>query len=279
MKPVRTRATALLIASLSITVLTTACTTATTRTGYLSSYDAMSAEKGIRGRRIATPAAQDVPEDAPLFIETVQYAPDAQIAGDITESDRARLVNQFGRALCAGLSKPFAIGPAETAGAYRLRAAITEARATGQLTAAVSTAMSFGLPIGVRPPMGLGGFAAEMEVIAPDGRQVAAMVWKQRADMASAGPRISRIGDAYDFAGSAADDFSQLFPGQDAGSALHIIGVRFGEPDDACSAYGEESSLVGFALGLVGVAVPPEISDHSGAQPRAASAPSEVPVP
>jgi hypothetical protein len=246
--------------------LSASCTTAPTRNGYLTTYDGLASEKGIRGKRLSTPPASGLPEDAPLVIDSLVYAPGAAVSDALTEKDRALLLNQFGRALCAGLSKPFAIGPAAP-GAYRLRAAVTEARATGRLGAAASTAMTLGLPIGVRPPMGLGGFAAEMEVIAPDGRQVAAMVWKQSADMASGGPRISRIGDAYDFAQMAADDFRGLFAKRGIGaSARRLTGIRTGGPDDACKAYGEESDLISVATGLIGVSAPPEWSDRDGSR-------------
>jgi hypothetical protein len=268
MKPLSLAAMSL---ALGATALAMACTTAPTRTGYLSTYEGLTTEKGLRGKRHATPPADKLPDEAPLVIDPVMFTPGAAVGGALTEKDRALLVNQFGRSLCAGLSKPFAIGPADTAGAYRLRAAITEARTTGRLGAAASTAMTLGLPIGVRAPVGLGGFAAEMEVVAPDGRQVAAMVWKQSADMASSSPRISRIGDAYDFAQMAADDFSSLFARRSAGaSARRVVGLRTGDPDDACKAFGRENGVISTTMGLVGVSAPPELSDRGPPRPRPA---------
>lgn len=257
-----TSKTRMMLTALTIALLAAGCTTTPKQSGYLTTYDTMRAPEGVRGRRLATPEATAVPVGAPLVFDPIVFSSDADIDTSITPAQRALLLNQFGRALCTNLSNTFAIETTPINGAYRLRATITRVGATGRIATASA------LAIGVRPPIGLGAFIAEMEVIAPDGQQAAAMIWAQHADMLDSG-RISRIGDAYDFTSAAASDFAALFPeGERTGLSRIAANVR-GERDAACEAYGRENRVLSAGLGLLGVGVSPEVSDRAptGTQP------------
>lgn len=245
-----------------------ACTSAPTHSGMLSDYSGLGA---IEGRQ--TKKAELRPETPPspgraLVIETVNFTPDAALASRLPPEQSALVLNQFARKLCLTLSDRFEVVGAASADAYRLRAHVTELRETGRMAAAVSAPLDIASPIGARAPIGLGAFGAEIELLAPEGGQVAALVWRREADMTSTGASVSRISDAYEFAGDAATDFGELFEQRSAGESaqrfaaglIPDVGLKRG--DEACAVYGRAQDALKAATGfLPAPKLPPEWTD------------------
>jgi hypothetical protein len=240
------------IAAVAVAALAAGCASAPRPSGFLTSYERLDNDKGLRGKRLATDDLIQPNAEAALFIEPVAFPSDAEGFADITAQQRTLVTNQLARALCQALSRSFAIVDAPSPDAHRLRAAVTRITPNSRASAAAT------MITGLRPPLGLGGLTAEMEILGPDGSQRAAMVWTQDADMLSGG-RISRIGDAYDYADAAGRDFADLV--QIAGERR---GFRLGPgpSDDACDAYGRENGYLTTGLGLIGIAPSPHISDR-----------------
>lgn len=271
------RAAPSLMTSLAVVSLggLTACTTAPTRSGMLSDYSGLGA---IEGRQ--TKKAELRPETPPspgraLVIETVALSPDAALASRLPPEQSALVLNQFARKLCLTLSDRFQIVGAASPDAYRLRAHVTELRETNLVAAAVSAPLDIASPIGARAPIGLGAFGAEVELLAPEGGQVAALVWRREADMTSTGASVSRISDAYEFAGDAAEDFSELFEQRTtaqnaqrlAAGLIPDVGLKRG--DQACAVYGRAQDALKAAAGfLPAPKLPPEWTDKGAARPQ-----------
>lgn len=239
-------------------VLAPACTSVPEPSGFLTDYQQMGPAKGLRGKRLSTPKTGDLEPGLPLVFDVVVMTDGVAVDPALGPKQKALLVNQFARSLCASLSKSFVISNAPQPGAYRLRAAITRVVPSGAYAVA-ATALT-----GLRPPIGLGALTAEMEIIEPGGQQAGAMVWSQDADVIGGG-RVSTIGDSYDFAQAAAQDFGKLFAvRKDARPRGLKLGV---DPDEACDVYGEESGVMSFGLGLIGIGAPPELSDKGRRAP------------
>lgn len=249
-----------------------ACTTPAQPSGMLSDYSRLGAVQGRLGQRTELRPSIPVPTTTSLTIETVAYAPGVRNASRLPDRSTALLLNHFARELCGRLSPAFEVTTDANAGAYRLRAYVTEVRATGMVGATVSTPLSVLLPVGGRVPLGLGAFAAEMEVLDPSGRQVAAMVWRRRADMTME-VSLSRISDAYSLSEEAAEAFAKTFQTETIGGQIvdgvrSVSPVRFrGRTDDACEAYGQPRTLVGDVFSIFAPPLPPEMLDQGALQP------------
>lgn len=246
---------------------------------FFTRTDTLSQTKGVRGKRIQTPAPNPaIPNGAQLIIEPARFLGDADISNSISEQERGLILNALGRALCADLSSQFEIvaGPAtakppETLSPYRLRIGVSELTATGKVSAAVGTLSSFGLPVGVRPPFGLGALTVQLELVAPNNDQSAAMVWSRKADMVMTDASVSHIGDAYGFVETASSDFSSLIVNR-TGMGNVRAAVTSSVPglgpksDSACEFYGEGAGRAARLVEFLGVPMPPTMSDK-GAKP------------
>lgn len=232
----------------------------------LSRTDTLSTSKGMRGKRLQTAAPNPpIPVGAKLRIQTASFVDDADISTQITEPERALILNALDRNSCEALSAQFdIIDDAATADTYILRTHVTQLKATGKVGAAIGNISGFLIPVtGVRPPFGLGALKVEFEVLAPDQAQSAAMVWSRSADVISADAAVSRIGDAYAFTELAATDFSNLLsnktPSQRAVTVVRNMVSN--TSDKPCEAYGRQASRLVGLIGLMGVTVPPEMAD------------------
>jgi len=252
-----------------------ACTTTPRHSGLLSDYSRLSAIEGRQTKHAENRPATPPVENQPLFIEIVDFAPDVEAAAKLPDKESQLVLNQFSRKLCTGLSKRFAIASEPSPQAYRLKAHVTELRPTSRAAAAISTPLDLASPVGARLPVGLGAFGAEIEMLGPDGQQVAALVWRRDADFTSTGASISRINDAYDLAGDAASDFSELFEAKDAKRAatriatglVPDVGLKRG--DDACQVYGRAQDALRTAAGFLPTPkMPPEWTDKGAQQPK-----------
>ena len=252
-----------------------ACTATPRHSGLLSDYSRLGALEGRQTRHAENRPVAPPAENQPLFIETIDFAPDVESAAKLSDKESRLVLNQFSRKLCTGLSRRFAIASEPGPQAYRLKAHVTELRPTSRAAAAISTPLDLASPIGARLPVGLGAFGAEIEMLAPDGQQIAALVWRRDADFTSTGASISRIHDAYDLAGDAASDFSELFEAKDAKRAATRsatglapdVGLKRG--DNACQVYGRAQDALRTAAGfLPAPKMPPEWTDKGAPQAK-----------
>jgi hypothetical protein len=160
-----------------------------------------------------------------------------------------------------------------------VRTAIVRIDPTNRAGSAVSAVAGFFIPIPVvkfRAPMTTGGLAVESELVAPDGRQAAALIWSHRAEIVGrVEPSMSRVGDALQLAEPLGDAVGDAF----ATDARKVAAI----PDrDPCAAFGARrnvgrmlaNGLVGFGTGLyapevsgAGRAAKPAIEDASTPAP------------
>jgi Protein of unknown function (DUF3313) len=255
-----------------LAILAQGCTTVPSPTGeFLSRTDKLTEAKGVRGKRLQTVApSPPIATGTKLVIEPPTFMTTAEISPQITEPERALILNALARSACSSLSSQFEItDSATTPDAYRLRMGVSRVVATGKVGAAIGTVSGLVSPVGgVRPPFGLGALTVELELVAPNADQAAAMIWSRSADMVMAEAASSRIGDAYEFASNATSDFSQLVSNQSRTSgAISAIRNSFGRATDpACEVYGRQAGAIAGVVGLLGVPVPPEMTDK-GRQP------------
>ncbi len=244
------------------------CSGTLTQHGYLSSYDGLNESRGLGSRRLVMKAPVALKSDTRIAIDDIVYAPGAVIDPALTPDDRDLVLNLLGRRLCQRFARQFVLVPKGTAGAMRLRAAITEIKATSRASAFASTATSLlpdlllkfpvPAPIGIRLPVGLGALTTEMELVDPDGKQVAAMVLHRQPTVLTSAS-ISRIGDAYRFAGSSAKAFVRLV-------ASEKRATEGGANPEACAAYGRAPHGLAGVADFIGAPVSPHTIDKGAAR-------------
>ncbi|MCR5875788.1 DUF3313 domain-containing protein [Phenylobacterium sp. J426] len=238
------------ILALPLALALVACATPHRPSDFLTSYEGLEAREGtvradIRERR----------DDAALAgVRRVVLAPtilmpDAKAKlGWLSESEQTLLLREVDAQLCFEASERYELVK-ENADAS-LRAAVTRVGATNAAGSLASAAAGFFIPgpIGLRVPGSTGGLGAEAELLARDGRQLAAITWNRNATpIGTDNPSLSRVGDALQFAEPFADD---------AVKALSASDARSGEipKPDPCAEYGPrirpEGWLTKFATGL-----------------------------
>ncbi len=238
------------ILALPLFLCLAACTTPHRPAGFLTTYDGLSAREGtvradIRERRddVALAAVRRV-----VLAPTV-ILPDARSKlGWLTEREQALLLREVDAQLCFEASERYELVTERPDAS--LRAAITRVDDTHPAGSLVSAAANFFVPgpIGVRAPGSTGGLGAEAELLATDGRQLAAITWNRNATpIGTDDPSLSRIGDALQFAEPFADD---------AVKALSAKGMKSRDipKPDPCAQFGPrlrpEGWLTKFATGL-----------------------------
>ena len=143
----------------------------------------------------------------------------------------------------------------------RVRAAVTGVEATGQVSSTVSAASAWFIPgpIGIRPG-GLGGLAAEAELLVGD-RQAVAIVWARRANAVGTDtPSLSRVGDALQFAEPFADDSAAAMTAQGR------VSPGVADPDPYAR-FGARTQPIGFLARFATGLYVPEVS-NGGTAPR-----------
>ena len=102
-------------------------------------------------------------------------------------------------------------------------------------------------PLDLRAPGTLGALGVESEMIAGDGRQIAAVAWARQANaIGTDAPSLARAGDALQFAEPFADDVAKaMAPGSDREPR------RYDASGDPCRAYGPRLRAGSFAAKLI----------------------------
>lgn len=241
---------------LASTAALAACQTAPkAQSGFLSSYEGLTEKAdtiraSIRERRDEA-AAQAIEQ---LFIEPAVLHPGA--AEGLSEADVALVLAEVDRQICFELSERFTVLAAADPGAARVRTAVTGVRPTGQAASAASAVASYFIPgpIGLRAPGTTGGLAVETELVAPDNRQAAALVWARDANVVGTdSPSLSRVGDALQLAEPMGDAVGDAFAPQDRKP-------REIATPDPCRRFGARIQPAGFIAGIATGLYVPELS-------------------
>ena len=233
-----------------------ACATApTTSSGFLSDYSRLEPRTDLVRARVA----QYRDEALVSAIERIKLEPTQLGEGvgtGLTDEERSLLLYEMDRQVCYEVSRRFDLAEANEAGAPRLRVAATRVLATntaGSVASAVADRFIPG-PIGLRVPGSTGGLAAEMELVMPDGRQAAALVWARDAQVVGTdNPSLSRIGDAHQLA----EPFGDIVG---AGVAPKDRKPRTVPDPDPCAHYGPRIRPEGFVTRFVTGLYTPSIS-------------------
>ena len=230
-----------------------ACQTApAANAGFLQSYDGLQTKEGtlrvsVRDRRDDA-AAQGVER---VFIEPSVLT--AGAADGIAPADVAMVLGEVDRQVCYEVSERFTVVPEPTADAARVRAAVTRIVPTEPTASGAAAVANFFIPgpIGVRAPGTTGTLAAEAELIAVGGTQVAALAWARSANVVGMDtPSLSRVGDALQFAELFGDQVGDSFAPKDRK-------VRDIATPDPCERFGPRNQAGGFITRAVtGLYVP-----------------------
>lgn len=235
---------------------TGACATAnTTQSGFLSDYSRLEP----RTDTVRAKVAQYRDDDLLATIEEVRIEPAVLGPGvgtQFSDEERAALVTELDRQICYVVSRRFLVVDADNGrnGVVRVAATrVDQTNAPGSAAAAVANFFIPG-PIGVRVPGSTGGLAAEAELLAPDGRQAAAIIWAREAQVVGTDtPSLSRVGDAHKLAAPFSNNVDD---------ALQIDArPQRPHPDpDPCERFGPRNRPEGFVTRVVTGLYLPELS-------------------
>jgi hypothetical protein len=230
------------------------CQSVPTQAGYLSRYDGLTASEASMGaareQRRENAASDGV---AAVYIQPAVIALSGETVLSGQEQERVR--REVDRQVCFEVSERFTVLAAPSPDAGVIRTAIVRITPTGRVGSAVSAAAGFFIPVPVlkiRAPTSTGGLAAETELLAADGAQVAALRWSRTAEVITrVGPSMSRVGDALQLAEPFGDAVGDAF-------ASKARKVRKIADPDPCARFGDRRNigravaggLVGFGTGL-----------------------------
>lgn len=151
-----------------------------TKSGYLSSYAAMTPDRfhlnygvGLQRAETFEAAAADLVEIDSYYIEPVAWRVDPHSRGGRSTERRDWLCRELAATLHEQLGQTKPVVDAPGPRTARVRAAITVVQLSRPVTNVILTATMIS-PYGIGPVF-YGGGAVEAEVIAPDGRQIAAV--------------------------------------------------------------------------------------------------------
>jgi hypothetical protein len=234
---------------------TTACqSNPIARSGYLTTYEGLpQPDRPLKG---ATHQRRD--DSGSDAVQEVLIQP-AFLASDIetklSQEEKAMVLREVDRQICFEISERFAIAPMATPSAGTIRTAIVRLRSNSRVGSVAEAAVDFVNPIPIvnfRSPTGTGGLAIESELIASDGRQVAAITWTRNARMIGRiKPSLSRAGDALQLSEPLGDAVAKAFASENRPK------IKIGK-SDPCERFGSRknvkrtlaSGVVGGATGL-----------------------------
>lgn len=246
--------------------LTAACATAQAPdAGFLSAYDGLTE----RDDTIRAAVRQRRDDSLARAIDAVRIEPAVAIggAGDaLTPGERQAVLTEMERQVCYEVSERFTVVDDDRPDAGRVRLAVTRVTPTNPAGSAAAAAANFFIPgpVGVRAPGSTGGLAAEAELLAPDGRQAAAIVWARNATVVGTdNPSLSRIGDAHQLAEVFGDMVGDAFAPEDRA-------VRPIPSPDPCARYGPRVRPAGIVTQAVTGLYQPELSGGQAPPPEKA---------
>lgn len=246
-------------AAMALLGFTGACATAQAPdSGFLASYDGLVA----RDDTVRAAVRQRRDDSLARAIDAVRIEPAVAVGGAgeaLTPEERQVVLNELERQVCYEISERFTVVQDDRPDAGRIRMAMTRVNPTNPAGSAASAAANFFIPgpIGVRAPGSTGGLAAEAELLAPDGRQAAAIVWARNATVIGTdNPSLSRVGDAHQLAEVFGDMVGDAFAPQDRA-------VRPIPTPDPCARYGPRVRPAGIVTQAVTGLYQPELNGGS----------------
>lgn len=186
---------------------------------------------------------------------------DAAAAHPKVSASQADLVaNRAARDICNGLAAYFQLHESTDQAQVELR--VLAVRPTSAATSGVSEVVGFFVPGPFRIPAGLGGLAVDGLITGVD-QPLLLLEWAQGANPVTENARVSAIGDAYQLAGSFADDFVDLARAALApakGRAPRLPSEVIDANKALCETHYGKTNLVGAGATLL-VGIAPEAID------------------
>lgn len=238
------------------------------RSGFLSSYSSLPA--GEMDRKAPAYHRDDAASDTvkSVFIEPAVIAPDLET--ELSVEEKAMVLHEVDRQICFEISERFLIAPEPAPNAGRIRTAIVRLQSNSRVGSVAAAAVDFVNPIPIvnfRVPASTGGLAVESELLGPDGRQVAAMLWTKNAGMVGrVKPSLSRAGDALQLAEPLGDRVGKSF----ASKSRPRIKIGTSDP---CARFGSRRNVTrrlasGVVGGVTGLYMP-QVAGTSGPETEA----------
>jgi hypothetical protein len=236
--------------------------------GYLTSYAGLpSAERKRKGSAYRR---DDMASDAiqTVFIQPAQIAPD--IETELSPKEKAMVLHEVDRQICFEVSERFIIAQSPSPQAGTIRTAIIRLQSNSRVGSVAAAAIDFVNPlpmVNFRVPASTGGLAVESELLAPGGRQVAAVLWSKTAGVIGrTKPSLSRAGDALQLAEPLGDKLAKAFATEDRPK------IKVGKPDP-CERFGSRRNIrrtvaSGVVGGVTGLYMP-QAAGTSGSQKKA----------
>ncbi len=218
---------------------------APSKAGFLTTYEGLVPRTDV----VRASVSQRRDEALASSITRLWVAP-AEVIGvtdlALSDADRRAVLNEVDRQICYELSERFEISEQPDSQAGKVRVGVTHIGLTHQAGSAVAAVANFFIPgpVKVRAPGGTGGLGAEAELLTPDGRQAAAIVWRRDAMVVGTDkPSLSRIGDAHQLAEPLGDMVGDALAPNDRE-------VRSIPDPDPCRRFGPRVRVEGFLAGL-----------------------------
>ncbi|MEG2498415.1 DUF3313 family protein [Brevundimonas sp.] len=241
-----------------------ACTTTAVKSGsgFLSSYE------GLQPRTdVVRSSVLQRRDDALVSSVTRVWIMPAEIFGvvdfQLSEEERRMVLSEVDRQICYELSEYFEVTEHSDPQAGVVRVGVTHIAPTHQAGSAVAAVANFFIPgpIKVRTPGGLGGLGAEAELLSPDGRQAAAIVWRRDAMVVGTDkPSLSRIGDAHRLAEPLGDMVADALGTEERETRSSTL-------PDPCQRFGPRIRPEGFIVGIATGLYQPELSGGRSTEP------------
>lgn len=186
-----------------------------------------------------------------------------QVGTGLSQAERDQVLREVDRQICYEVSERFTLSATPT-GVARLRTGVTGIGVTGQAGSGIAAVANILIPGPgtLRVPGTTGGLAAEAELLAETGAQVAALAWARDANVVGMdAPSLSRIGDALQMAEPFGDAVGDAIAPADRA-------VREIADPDPCAVYGPRIQPAGFLTRMVTGVYVPEV--NTGSRPTEA---------